>query len=358
MPTPVLTNTMLGWAYQTEVINNVLPTSSFLKRLMFGNRELTLPTESVELSYLVGDHKMAPFVEVNGEAKMIDARSSTFDNVSCPNIRIKRPMEAYQVLNKRQPGTGIFVEGSRAILNARRKAIGEDAQYMRDLIDVREEWMVAQLLTDTTAANMSISYQVAEGANWKVSVPRPHATDFVRNAGATWDGSTSIELDFHKAKEIMSKYQRLVPNVCVMGSTAAAEFITNAGVKALLDKRNISAGALQLTSQFNESGAIYLGSFCGIECWQYNAEYVSDAGVSTPFVGAAQAIFLHTSPANRSLFYYGAIPDHDAMDQGMFEGKIFSKAWKEKDPSVYVQLAHTRPLPHIRKTGAVLVMAT
>lgn len=359
MPTPVLTNTMLGWAYQTEVINNILPTSSFLKNLMFGGRELTVPTESVELSYLVGDMKMAPFVKVNGEARMVGGRSKYFDNVSCPNIRIKRPMEAFQVLNKRQPGTGIFVSGGSQIMRARREAIAQDAQTMRDKIDVREEWMVAQLLTGTTAASMVLTYTDAEGDNFTVTVPRPHATDFVRNAGTAWSSSTTIELDFHKAKEVMSKYQRLVPNVCVMGATAAAEFITNAGVKALLDTKNVSAGAISLQNQFNESGAIYLGRFCGVECWQYAAEYDADTtGTSTPFIGAEQAIFLHTSPANKSVFYYGAIPDHDAMDAGLLETKIFSKAWKEKDPSVYVQLAHTRPLPHIRKTGAVLVLAT
>lgn len=358
MPTPVLTNTMLGWAYQTEVINLILPTSSFLKQLMFGDRSITLPTESVELSYIVGEHSMAPFVEVNGEAVMVGSRGTVFDNVSCPNIRIKRPMDAYTHMLKRRPGTGVFVDGG-TVAQARRDAIAEDIQFMRDLIDTREEWMVSKLLTDTTAANITLEYQVAERANWKVTVPRPHATEFVKTPGTPWSNTAAPMMQyFHSVKETMSKYQRLVPTDCIMGATAALEFLANVEVKGLLDNKNIDAGSLTLTTQFNESGVIYLGTFMGIRCWQYNATYVSDAGSTTSFIPAEMAVFVHASPANRSLFYYGAIPDHDAQDEGLLETKIFTKSWREKDPSTYVQLAHTRPLPHLRKTGAVVVMNT
>lgn len=357
MPTPVLTNTMLGWAYQTEVINNIVPTTSFLKTLMFGGREETVPTESIELSYLVGDQPMAPFVEVNGEAKMVGGRSKVFGNVSAPNIRIKRPMEAYNVLNKRQPGTDIFTNGGQ-VLARRRAAIAEDLQYMRDLIDTREEWMVAQMLTGTTAASIVLSYQSPEGANFTITVPRPHATAFVAAAGTAWSTSTTIWNDFHNAKTIMSRYQRLAPTDCIIGASAAAWFVNNTTVKAQLDNQNLDAGTLSLQTQFNESGVIFLGTYAGVRCWQYAAQYVDDNGSAADFIGAEQAIFVHASPANKSKFYYGAIPDHDAMEQGLLETKLFVKADKKFDPSVYVQLAHTRPLPLLRKTGSVFVLDT
>lgn len=357
MPTPVLTNTMLGWAYQTETINNILPTTSFLKALMFGGREATVPTESIELSYLVGTRKMAPFVEVNSEAVMVAGRSKVFANVSPPNIRIKKPMEAFSALVKRQPGTGVFTNGGQ-ILAARRKAIGEDLQTMRDLIDVREEWMVAQMLTGTTAASIVLSYSSAELANFTITVPRPHATDFVATAGVSWATSTAIYNDFHRAKTVMAKHQQLPVTDCIMGATAAVNFINNTTVHALLDNKNIDAGALALQNQFNESGVVYLGRFAGVRCWQYVAEYINDAGSSVEFIGAEQAIFVHAGPANKSIWWYGAIADHDAMDQGLLETKMFVKSKNTWDPSSHVQLAHSRPLPMLRKTGCVYVLDT
>lgn len=354
MPTPVITNTQLGWATMSTVQSNILPVSSFLKGLFFRKPSINLETESAELSYLEGHEKMAPFVEVNSEAIPVEGNSTVFANVSCPNIRIKRTMEAYTAFIRRQPGTGIHVTGSQAVARARNAAIAEDAETMARMIERREEWMVSRFLTGIVSGFLRLTYSVSERANFTISIPRP--ATHVAAAAVTWLSSTKIELDFHNAKLVMSK-KGLVPTHCILGATAAAYFINNSGVKALLDTKNVSAGDLQLSNQFNESGAIFLGTFCGISVWQYAAEYIDDAtGTSTPHIGAEQAIFLNATPSNAAQFFYGAIPDHDAFEQGKFVGKRFSKAKKTFDPSTYIQLTHTRPLPMIRKPGSVYVL--
>lgn len=362
MPTPVITHNQLGWAFQTSLVNNIKIPSDFMTTLYFQGREETLPTESVELSYKEGERIMAPFVEVNAEAIPIGGRSTTFANVSCPNIRIKRPMEAYNVFLRRQPGTGMFIGSGDIVAQARAAAIAEDAAHMVEQVVNRLEWMTCSLLTDTTSSSMSISYQIEDRANWTVTIPRSSDMTLVTGASG-WDQTVNgsvgggIQGNFHHVKRMFSKHGVGTPTVCVMGKNSADRFMGAAGVRELLDKRSVSAGTLELINQFNESGAIYLGTFAGVPCWEYSREYVNDAGSAAPFIPDDLAIFL-ASRRNDGKVYYGAIPDHDAFEQGLFQSKRFSKSWMEKDPSVMIQLLQTRPLPFVRNNNSVFVMTT
>lgn len=348
----------LTWAFQTAFVNLVKSPSSFLTQLMFGSREQNLPTEVAELSYREGERYLAPFVEVNAEAVSVGGRSTTFANVSCPNIRMKRPMDAYNAFLRRLPNTGMFISDGSVVSAARQQAIAEDAQYMAELIDNRVEWMVAQLLTGKTSGFMELSYQASEKANFKVSIPR--STDMVSTLATTarWnDASPDIQGDFHTVKRTFSKHLSAPAGVCVMGTAASTSFQKNSTVKADLDKKNVAAGTLELVNQFNDSGAIYLGSIYGIPVWEYSREYVDDTGAAAPFIPADQAIFIAGGSAlSENKMLYGCIPDHDAFDEGSFVGKRFAKSWKERDPSVYVQLVQTRPMPLVRKPNAVYVL--
>ena len=136
MPLAVNTTTMLSWAYQTGVIDEIKPAASFLTNLLFPN-ERTVPTETLELSYLSGNRKLAPFVAVNGAAKVLPGRTVTFANVQAPNISVVRPMQAYQSLLRRAPGSNVFVDQA-AILAAYRDAIVDDLKILNDAITNRK----------------------------------------------------------------------------------------------------------------------------------------------------------------------------------------------------------------------------
>lgn len=368
MPTPVLTQNWLGWAFQTGYTNRTKTPSGFLTQLIFGGRERAIPTESVELSFREGERLLAPFVEVNSEALTVGARSTTFANVSTPNIRIKRPMEAFNVFNRRPPGSDIFIGGGDAVAAQRLKLIAEDTDYMSDLIANRVEWMVGSMIGDMTSGFMSLSYSVAEKANWRVRVPRSTSATVTLSGTAEWDDAVGTDRDvikdFHSVKRFFSKTINGTARHAIMDWKAADAFLKLSQVKDVLDKKNVAAGSLQLASQFNEQGVIYLGNFMGVECWEYTREFVDEDGTTKIFLGAQSS----SAPAGRVVFLaqesafsdaeilYGAIPDHDAFESGLFVGKRFAKNWKEQDPSVYVQLMQSRPLPFIRQPNAILVM--
>lgn len=359
MPTPVITNNVLGWAFQTSFVNNVKRPSQFLKQLYFEGREQNVPTESIEYSFKEGDRLLAPFVEVNGEAVSVGGRSVTFANISAPNIKLKRAMDAYNSLLRRLPNTDVFITGGDAVLRARMEAVAEDTEFMEDMILNREEWMVAKMLTDTTSGSINLEYAVAEKANFKITIPRhTDMTVALTGGAAEWDDNTGagIKGDFMKVKRAFSKHLNRTARICIMGSGASDLFLGADSVVALLDKRNVSAGTLELINQFNDMGAIYLGTFCGIPCWEYSREYIDDiTGAATPFIPANVAVFL-SGGNNEGKMVYGAIPDHDAMDQGLLMSKRFAKSWKIPDPSSQVQLLQSRPLPLIRQPNAHYVL--
>ena len=263
MPTPVITHNQLGWAYQTSFLNNVKPKATFLTQLLFGGRETILPTESVELSYREGERFLAPFVEVNAEAIPVGARSTTFANVSTPNIRIKRSMEAFNAFLRRQPGTNVFIDNSAPVMAARTQAIAEDLLFMSDLIDNRLEWMVGQLITGTTDGKMVLAYEVQQNANWRIEIPRATDVDITLTSTARWnDSAPDLLTDFLTVKRLLSKHVSAPPSVCVMDSLAATAFLklikADSGWRELFQSSsNISTGELNLQAQFGENGAIY-----------------------------------------------------------------------------------------------------
>lgn len=362
MPTPVITNTQLGWAFQTSFLNNVKPKASFLTQLVFGGRETILPTESVELSYREGERFLAPFVEVNAEAIPVGGRSTTFANVSTPNIRIKRPMDAYQAFLRRQPSTGMFISGGGPVAAARNQAIAEDSLFMSEMIDNRIEWMTGQLISGTTDGKMVLAYEVQDKANWRVEIPRATDVDITLTSTARWnDSAPNVQNDFLTVKRVLSKHVNAAPTVAVMDSAAANALLNIAAVKTDLDRRNLDIGSLNLQAQFADSGAILHGTLYGIPIWEYNREYVDSDGSTKLFLGGettaqGRVVFLAQSALTDSTIFYGCIPDHDAFESGAFVGKRFAKAWKTHDPSVYTQLVQSRPLPFIRRPNAVVVM--
>lgn len=362
MPTPVITNTQLGWAFQTSFLNNVKPKASFLTQLLFSGRDVILPTESVELSYREGERFLAPFVEVNAEAIPVGARSTTFASVSTPNIRIKRPMDAYQAFLRRLPNTGIFINGGDVVAAARAQAIAEDSLYMAELIDNRLEWMIGQLLSGTTDGKMVLSYEVQANANWRIEIPRSTEMDITLLTTRRWDDSAPDPFkDFLAVKRLFSKHVNSPASVAIMDSKAADALLSISGIQTVLDRKNIDAGSLALQAQFSEAGAILHGTLFGIPIWEYTREFVDTDGTAKQFLtGTATApgrvVFLALGALSDSVVYYGCIPDHAAFEQGSFVGKRFAKSWKTEDPSVYTQLVQTRPLPFIRRPNAVCVM--
>lgn len=362
MPIQVRTDNQLGWAFLTGAINEVKPDARFMRQLFFPT-ERTVPTETIELSYFDGERKLAPFVEVNGEAIAVPGRSQRFANVMAPNIRLKRPMEAYEFLTRRRPGTAIFV-GQSEVQSGYSAAIAEDTEILGSMIDNRIEQMCSEMVS--TAA-YTYTGSVAEGdravqASFSVTFPRAIALDVTLTGGNLWEDATNSEggtsnprTTFADAKFQLSKFG-VQPTFAVMGRHAAQAFMTHSKVQTQLENtRDIAFGSLSEENNFTDQGAMYLGRYMGMDCWEYSRTYEDQTASLNELYFLNQDLVVFGSPqAQRdNIIYYGAIPDHDAIEGGLLVSQRFSKSWVTKDPSVRVQLVHSRPLPVLRRPNTV-----
>lgn len=341
----------LRWSSLTPAINEMKSPNMFLKRLLF-SRHVTLPTEDIELSVLTKGREIAPFVRKNGEALLVEGHSETFQTVAAPNIRIKRPFTPSELLFNRRPGTVIFSPGADMQVTALQQHIARDMQVMADLITNAEEYLCALAIRGT------ITYEVSPEEVFQITYPKPSGNNVTLTT--FWDDADPSlpdpEENFHTAKKLFSDEVGLGITDAIMGESAAQYFRYLMKYSASrLDKARLNDGMITFAEQFSEDGVIYLGTFCGVRCWEYSRS-VSVNGSSTPLIRSKYVEFVTTSPAAEFTLYYGAIPDMKALQGRKFQGERFSKSWEQEDPSQMIALAHSRPLPVPRRPGAMVSM--
>lgn len=336
----------LQWASLTAAINEIKSPNVFLKKLLFGNHD-PQPTENIEFGIFTGDREIAPFVERDGEAIPVSGYGEVFQTVSPPNIRIKRPVKPSELLFNRRPGTVIFAT-SGDVVSAAEQHVARDVKRLADMVSNSEEYLCALAIRGV------ISYVSADEANFTITIPKPSGNNVTLTT--FWDDTAGTpSVDFLLAKQLCSDEVGLGVTHVILGSEAMTAFLGNDEVKALLDTKNVSAGALTLMEQFKDDGAIYFGIYCGVQVWGY-PRTVKVGGVATDLIRAKYAEFLCVTPAAENTLYYGAIPDLEAFEGRVFQAERFSKSWTIPDPSSMQMLVHSRPLPIPRRPGSMVSM--
>ena len=218
---------------------------------------------------------------------------------------------------------------------------------MDTLVVNRIEWLCAM------AIRGQIVYQNPDLANFQITFQKPAGHTITLLGTDLWTDALSNPRDqFRLAGELVADEHGTSITVAIMGKEAASAFVKNATVKADLDNRRYDmTSTLPGTVNFSPEGALYLSMYAGIPCWQYSRQLEGQDLIRSKFVE-----FLVSGPSSGNVLYFGAISDHDALDQGKWVGERFSKSWVKKDPSVRVALLTSRPLPVMRRPGNVVSM--
>ncbi|CAK9074174.1 Uncharacterized protein (Fragment), partial [Durusdinium trenchii] len=345
------TRDLLSWASLTATVNEIKSPNQFLRRLIFSNTD-PRPTETIEIGVLVGDRQVAPFVKRNAQAIEITPFQEKFYNVTAPHIRVKRHLDAAELLFERRVGHTIFVEGGD-VMDAAEEHIARTSQRLNDVVTEAEEYLCSQALQG------AISYEVDEEEAFQITFPRSASHTVDLGMGNYWDeAGGKPSADVLTAKQLVADDVGLGLTHGILGSEATTAFMQNAeisGSAALLDIRRLNAGDVTFQEQFNEDGAIFLGRYGGIDFWSYTRK-TSVNGVSTDLIRAKYCEFVTVSPAAENVLYYGAIPDIRALEGRLFQGRRFSKSWQQEDPSVWWQLVASRPLPVPRRPDSMVSM--
>ncbi len=122
--------------------------------------------------------------------------------------------------------------------------------------------------------------------------------------------------------------KRFKADTLYLGSNQVAKFYAEVGTK--LSQIHVD-GVTQKLDGLEIGGYRYLGRYDGMDVFEYTAECMV-AGTSTPLIDPNNIVV--TSTQMKWKKYHGAINDADAIKENAHIGKVFSKSWEQKDPSV------------------------
>ena len=338
----------------TAVVEDIKSPNTFLTRFLYSRRR-PVETETIRIDTRSRGRIIAPFVRVNGEGIMVPGREASGYSVTAPNIRIKRPFTPSELLYNRQPGGVFFNPAAGAVGSAVQRHIAEDLQDMTDMIANAEEYLVSRTLQG------SVAYEVDDQEVFEIDYPRASANNITLST--FWDDNDPTEprplQDIYRAKEVVNDDGSPALTDAILGKEATAalmELAETGNVPSIKTDSGVRAGSLTLAENFRDDGVMFLGELGLIRLWSYTRQADFVDGTTVDLIRPKYAEFVSASAAADRVMYYGAIPDMDALRGRRYVGRRFAKSWSVPDPSGYMGLVHSRPLPVPRRPNASVSM--
>lgn len=341
----------LTWESMTEAVNEMKSPNQWLKNTLFADHDPQI-TETIEISVINKAREIAPFVRKNGEAVMVAGYTSTNQSVEAPNIRIKRPMTASELLFNRRPGSVVFPT-QRQQLSFAEQHVARDLKVLADLVTNAEEYLCAMALQGT------ITYEQEDGEVFQITFPKPSGNNITLTT--FWNDGTPTDVDLngnlHAVKRVLNNEVGLAVTDAICGTEASDAFraLVAGGYVKTLDLRHVAGGNVDFTRQFNEDGVIYMGTVDGINFWEYGRTATLN-GSTVNMIRPKYVEFVSRNAASQRMLYYGAIADMKAFQGRVYARERFSKSWEIEDPSSVQALLASRPLPVPRRPGSMVSM--
>ncbi|MCL5105676.1 MAG: major capsid protein, partial [Armatimonadetes bacterium] len=167
-------------------------------------------------------------------------------------------------------------------------------------------------------------------------------------------GTTSDPVnDIRNWKMTNIQLSGVTPDTLILGEDAAAAFLSDDQVKALLDVRNMMVG--QVNVQDLPNGAEYIGTIVGVDIFAYPEWYIDDdTGVETPMIAASHAIlFASAARSPESAIFYGAY--YDVAKQQTLVGSRIPRSWVDVGANMEFYEVLSFPVPYVPDSDSWLV---
>lgn len=325
-----------GYVSLTEAVNKMVRPSRFFTKMFFGKTK-EHGTKKVQVDLIVGRRKIAPFVRRGKEAIVVSDLGKQTQDFEPVNIRVKKDLDADQLLFTRGAGLPVHVPGGSGdqIAQGRMKRIAEEQADLRDMIDRTIEFLAAKAFTG--------SYNLtAEDDAIAVNFGMPSANKPTLINTAKWNLHDSAQplRNIRDWKVIARKASGKVPYAAVMTTDLWNYFINTNEVQQFLDNRRIDLGKFESPKELMDMGAQYMGTVDNTDFYVYDEYFEDSSGDDQSMVAENQCLLI--SPAADNVLHFGAIED---LKSASVVGKYFSKDWITEDPSVYWLLVESHPLP-------------
>lgn len=326
-----------------RIVEKLPPVRTFFRDTFF-RREETFNTETVDVDFVKGTRKVAPFVH-----RIIGGK--TVPNTGYETKTYKPPLVAPDKITtvddllKRRPGESLVSGRSpaeRAVLK-----MSDDFRELRDMISRREELMCVQSIF---TGKIPI---IGEGLNEVIDFGFTN-TETISTATKKWSNAGSDPIgDLKRWHKQVQKTGFTNCNACVMADDVATAFVGHEKVQKVLDVRNYNLAVIQPRQLPN--GVTYVGTIheLGMDVYTYNEWYLDDwtdpkKPEEKPLVPDGMLAMLSTN-ANYSM-YYGAITliDEGTKEFKTVEGKYVPDTWVKRKPARRFLQLQSAPLsvPH------------
>lgn len=325
-----------------RVVSKLPPVHTFFRSTFFKNEE-TFVTESVDVDFVKGSRKVAPFVH-----RVIGGK--TVPNTGYETKTYKPPLVAPDKITtiddllKRQAGENMYsgrTPAQRAVLK-----MSADFKELRDMIARREELMCTQSIFTGTIPI------IGEGLNEIIDFGFTNK-EKITTASKKWSNAASDKMgDLERWHKIVQKTGFVNCDMCIMADDVATAFINDEKVQKALDVKNYNLAVIQPRQL--PDGVTYIGTIhrLGMDIYTYNEWYLDDwtdpdpkKATEKPMVPDGTLVML-SSKAQYSM-YYGAITliNEITREFKTVEGKYVPDMWAKRKPARRFLQLQSAPLP-------------
>lgn len=321
------TRTMLG------AIKNIPSNEQFLMDT-FCKRSRTFVTESFDIDFVKGKKKLAPFVAKYKNGVMVERNQITTKNYTPEKIQ---PMRTLTVDTLEQRLAGEAVYSDRKPSDRKAELLAEDLRELKDFVDRRKEWIIAQILT---TGSFSAPVMADNGVFDTVSFDYGHT----QNDAKSWanaDTSTPLD-DLQNMYDMVGDGCGEYPTIVVMGAGALKNFMASKQVLEALDKRNLTIGMIEPT--IKSKHVQYIGKLLrpNVEIYTYAESYVNDEGATAKFIPDNTVVV-----ACDDIFEmeYGAVTQMENGEHNTYAGELVPKYWVNEGDDIANVRVTSKPIP-------------
>lgn len=249
-----------------RIVQKLPPVRTFFRSTFF-RKEDTFPTERVDMDFVKGSRKVAPFVSplIGGKA---------VPNTGYETKSYKPPMVAPEKITtvddllKRSAGENPYsgrTPAQRAVEKMAKEFIA-----LREMIIRREELMCAQTIF------LGKIPVIGEGVNEIIEFGFANEEKITKAADKWTSGDSDPIADLERWHEAVQKNGFVNCDICVMGREVKKAFLNHPKVKELLDVKNYNLAVIQ--PKMLPNGVTYIGTIhgLGLDIYQYNEWYLDD----------------------------------------------------------------------------------
>ena len=331
------------------LVERMAKPKTFLRDTFFKNKQ-TYSSELVDVDFVKGNRKLAPFVHPKIGGKVVENSGYQTQTFKPPLVAPDKVTTAFD-LAKRGAGENIY-SGKTPQQRAGEKLV-RDLAELDDMITRREEFMCSQAIF---TGKIDI---IGEGVEQVIDF---NFTNKETLSGTDkWDAANAdMYGDLKRWIRQVQIKGMLNPDVALFSSDVVDVFIKNEAIQKLLNIRNLSVGEVR-TARELPNGVSYVGTLTGlgIDIYEYNEYFLDDftnpeTPVTKPMVPEGTVTLLSTG-ANYTLGY-GAITLIE--ENGTFvtyEAERVPDQWIAKRPDRQFLSLHSRPLPIPREVDSWFV---